>query len=80
MMKTYNNSISQQIYNILSPLIGDIMSQGVLKSQAEKIGISDESVTHSDLPKLSEEIRKGLVMFLGTEKAKLISQRIAEIK
>lgn len=78
-MKTYNNSISQKIYNILSPLIGDIMAQGVLKSQSEKIGATDESIGIAQLPKLSEEIRKGLVLFIGSEKAKTIAQRIAEL-
>jgi hypothetical protein len=78
-MKTYNNSISQNIYNILSPLIGDIMAQGVLKSQSEKIGATDESISVAHLPKLSEEIRKGLVLFLGSDKAKLIAQRITEL-
>ena len=78
-MKTYNNSISQNIYNILSPLIGDIMAQGVLKSQSEKIGVTDESIATAHLPRLSEEIRKGLVLFLGSEKAKMIAQRITEL-
>ncbi len=55
------------------------MAQGVLKSQSEKIGATDESISVAHLPKLSEEIRKGLVLFLGSDKAKLIAQRITEL-
>jgi hypothetical protein len=78
-MKTYINPYSQKIYFILSPLIGDVMSQAVIRTQSQKIGATDESLSQKQIPILAEEIRKGLVLFIGSESAKQVSQKIAEI-
>ncbi len=79
-MKSYNNPYSQKIYAILTPLIGDLMAQGVIRSQAQKLGFTDENVTQNNILPLSEEIKKGLVLFLGSEKASQIAGKIASIK
>jgi hypothetical protein len=78
-MKTYINSYSQKIYTILVPLIGDMMAQAVIKTQSQKVGATDESLAADHIPSLAEEIRKGLVLFLGSEGARQVSQKITQI-
>jgi hypothetical protein len=79
-MKQYNNKYSQQIFTILIPLVGEIMAQGVIKSQSIKIGKNEDSLTSNDMPLMAEAIRKGLILFLGSDVAKQISDKIVVLK
>lgn len=79
-MKVYSNPITQKIHLILTPLIGELMSSGVLKVQTRNLGITEETVTISVLPQLAEGIRHGLVLFLGTDASQRVTQKILELK
>jgi hypothetical protein len=79
-MNSYSNPYARQICDILTPIIGDLMSQGALKSQCSKLGIGEETIRKEHLSPLAEGLRKGLVLFLGTEGAQMISFKIAEIR
>jgi hypothetical protein len=73
-MRTYTNPYSQKIYLIITPLIGDLMAAGVLKTQTQKLGITEEQLTSRHLPQLAEGIRQGLNLFLGNNTQKAILQ------
>jgi hypothetical protein len=75
----YSNYYTQEVYNIVAPLLGDLMTQNVLKIQIKKIGRTEEDLSGSDLPKLAEGIKTGLVIFLGSDAAKNISSKIQNI-
>jgi hypothetical protein len=79
-MKVYSNNLTQKIYLILVPLVGEIMSSGVLKVQTKNLGITEETITQNILPKLSEGIRHGLVLFLGTDASAQVAKKISELK
>lgn len=76
-MSTYNNIYAQQIHKMLTPLIGDTIAQGALRWQCNKLGISEEDLRRDHLVVLAEGIRRGLVMFIGTDEAKRVAERIA---
>ena len=78
-MSSYNNKYAQNIYEILVPLIGDMMTKGTMKTQAGKLGINEESIGPNHLPALAEEMRKGLVAFLGSDAAKTVASKITSI-
>jgi hypothetical protein len=78
-MSSYNNIYAQKIYEVLVPLIGDMMTKGTLKTQSGKLGITEESIAPNHLPALAEEIRKGLVAFLGSDAAKTVASKITSI-
>ncbi|HSA04403.1 MAG TPA: hypothetical protein P5145_02315 [Tenuifilaceae bacterium] len=75
-MTTYSNTYAQQIFNLLSPLVGEFMAKGVLKSQAQKIGRTEETLAKEDLPHLADDISKGLVVFVGTDVAQKVAAKI----
>jgi len=75
-MTTYSNTYAQQIFNLLSPLVGDFMAKGVLKSQVQRLGKTEESITKEDLPRLADDISKGLVVFVGTDVAQKVAAKI----
>ncbi len=75
-MTTYNNTYTQQIFSVLSPLVGEFMAKGVLKSQVQRIGKSEETITKEDLIHLADGISKGLVVFVGTEVAQKVAAKI----
>lgn len=79
-MKVYSNQLTQKIQLILVPLIGELMTTGVLKVQTRNLGITEESITLKVLPQLSEGIRHGLVMFLGTQVSAQVAKKICELK
>ncbi len=74
----YNNMYVQQIYQLLTPLVGEFMAKGIIKSQIQKLGKTDETVDKPDLLVLADDIRKGLVAFIGTDLATKVSQKIKE--
>lgn len=79
-MKVYSNSLTQKIHLILVPLIGELMSSGVLRVQAKNLGISEETIAPKNLPQLAEGIRHGLILFLGNDAAAQVAKKINELK
>jgi len=78
-MNTYTNTYAQKIYDILAPMIGDLMSKSIIKSNTAKLGIKEDSIQQSNLPILAAEMKKGLTIFLGSGAAETIALRIANI-
>jgi hypothetical protein len=78
-MTTYNNHYAQKIYEIISPVLGELMAKGSLRAQCNNLGITEDSIQIKDLPAISEKLRKGLVIFLGTEGSMLIASKITKL-
>lgn len=78
-MIPYTNIYAQKVYEILAPLIGDMMAQGVIKAQSKAIGKSENTLDRVDMSKFAEKIGQGLVVFLGSETASKVCNRIAQI-
>jgi hypothetical protein len=79
-MKIYTNPLTQKIHLILTPLIGEIMSSGVLKVQTRNIGVTEDSLTLKNLPQLADGIKHGLILFIGTDAAARIGKKIEDLK
>jgi hypothetical protein len=75
-MAMYNNQYAQKIYEIISPVVGELMAKGALKSQCNRIGITEEGIKNSDLNPLAENFQKGLIIFLGSDGASQIAAKI----
>ncbi len=78
-MNTYSNTYAQQIYLLLVPLLGDNMARSILKFQSYKLGKKEELLSKNDLEKLANEINNGLIPFLGSDGAGIISKKIIKI-
>ena len=72
----YTNYYAAQIFSILSPLIGELMAKGAIRSQCNKIGITEESIQKQHLATLAAGVRKALTLFVGSEGASQIENRI----
>ncbi len=79
-MNAYTNEYAQKIYNILAPMVGDLMSKSIIKSNTAKLGIKEDSIQLSNLPILAAEMKKGLTVFLGSGAAETVALRIANIQ
>lgn len=75
-MTTYNNIFAQQIFTLLSPLVGEFMAKGIIKSQVQKLGKTEEGITKENLDALATDICKGLVVFVGTDVAQKVAAKI----
>lgn len=78
-MSTYTNHYAEKIFLILSPLVGIVMTKTIIHLQSSKMGINEEQLTREDMSLIAENIRKGLVTFLGSESANLVANKIANI-
>jgi len=78
-MNIYSNIIAQKIYDILSPLVGDVMAKSTLRIQTNNIGCKEDTLQQKDLPKLAEAIRKGLVIFIGSDTASKVADKITQL-
>jgi hypothetical protein len=76
---SYTNALVQKIYTLLEPLIGASMAAAALSVQFKKLGIGEDSLSINHLPALASGIEKGLIVFLGSDSARGISQSIAQI-
>lgn len=78
-MNTYKNIYTRQIYDLIAPLVGDLMSKGALRAQCKRLNIDEESIARENLKEISSGIKLGLTLFLGTEGANSIADRIAKM-
>lgn len=78
-MSIYRNMFAQKIFDILAPIIGELMSKGAIRSQCNRLGITEDSIQKKDLLQISEGIRKAMMLFVGTDGARQISDRINKI-
>jgi hypothetical protein len=78
-MTIYKNQYAQKIHEIISPVLGELMAKGSLRTQCKNLGITEETIQLKDLPALSEKLKKGLVLFLGTEGSTLIASKIVKL-
>ncbi|MGA1845027.1 MAG: hypothetical protein ACMUIS_10745 [bacterium] len=76
---SYTNTLVQKVYSLLEPLIGASMAAAALTVQFKRLGIAEDTLGIKDLPALAAGIEKGLIVFLGSDSARGISQSIAQI-
>ncbi|HEX2977436.1 MAG TPA: hypothetical protein VHO68_16000 [Bacteroidales bacterium] len=78
-MKIYTNPLTQKVHLLLTPLIGEIMSSGVIKVQCRNLGITEDSLSSVNLPQLADGIRHGLVLFVGSDAAARMGKKIENL-
>jgi hypothetical protein len=80
MATIYNNHLAQQIYSILIDYIGETIAKGSIRSQCAKLGINEEAIKVEHLNPIAEGVRRGLVLFIGTEQSMHVYNKITRCK
>lgn len=78
-MIQYKNPLTQKVFLLLMPLTGDFMAQGILKTQFKNLGIEQDALKITDLPKLAEAVKKGLSAFIGAAAAEQVALKIKSL-
>ncbi|NLF41170.1 MAG: hypothetical protein GX587_00575 [Bacteroidales bacterium] len=78
-MVQYKNPLTQKVFQLLMPLTGDFMAQGILKTQFKNMGIDQDTLKITDLPKLAEAVKKGLSAFIGAAAAEQVALKIKNL-
>lgn len=76
MGNVYANRYAAQIFAILSPLIGELMAKGAIRSQCNRLGITEDGIEKQHIPVLAEGVKKAMTVFVGSEGASQIEKRI----
>lgn len=75
-MTTYDNILTQKIYDLIAPYLGDLMAKGAIRSQCKKIGIDENKIQRHDLPVLAQNMAKAMNLFVGAENAERLANKI----
>jgi hypothetical protein len=78
-MISNSNNYFNKMVDILTPYIGYIMSQGAINAQCKRIGILPESITKNDIVSLAEGMQKALTVFVGSDGARTLTDKIQKI-
>ncbi len=78
-MNNMTDSLARRIEIVLTPLLGELMAITTVKLQCSKMGIKPEELGYPDLPTLAKNIERAVIIFLGSDKAKELSQSIVRI-
>lgn len=76
----YKNHLTNQIFDILTMYIGETIARGSIKAQCAKLGILEENIRYEHLSDIADGIRRGLVLFIGTEQAINVANKIGHCR
>jgi hypothetical protein len=74
------NKLTLGLYDLLRPLIGPSMADAVIMIQSRKAGKDQDTIDGTDLPALADLITRSLVVFLGTDGATRIAEKIKNLE
>lgn len=69
-------SVVAQIVQILSPYLGATMAEASARAHCEKLGFVGATLTGEQAEALIGKIASGLAVFVGRDKAALVTQEI----
>lgn len=75
-MTAYENIITQKIYEIIAPYLGDLMAKGAIRSQCKKVGLDETKIQRHDLPVIAQNLAKAMNLFVGAENAQMLANKI----
>jgi hypothetical protein len=73
------NQLLEKTVEILSAYLGAMVAKSSIKLHCKNLGIEPEALDKSSLPRVATEIQKGLTVFVGADKAKVISEQISAL-
>lgn len=73
-------AVYEKLKEILAPILGDIMAESAIWVRCKKLGIDHTVLSGADLPRLAPEIQSSVTVFIGSEKAKAVAERILAIR
>ena len=71
-------SLPEQIARVLTPELGASVADSVARHLCAKHGVLEGPVDEARLGELKETIRRGLVAFVGAERAKVLADQCFE--
>jgi hypothetical protein len=72
-------NLSDKIMELMVPLTGKMMAQSALQLTCSKLGIEAADIDETNLKAISEQMGKGLALFVGKEKAQELSESIQKL-
>jgi hypothetical protein len=79
-MKEYSNLYTRHVYELLVPLVGELVTQGILSKLADKLKKTEDTFTSADGPFIAESVKKGIAIFIGSGAAEKVAGQILSLK
>ena len=74
------NRFSEQIEQILAPVVGDFMAKMAVKAQCKSLGITPDNITIAHLPDLAQKIGDAMAFMGKREQSESIVGRIQGLR
>ncbi len=74
------NRLFVETMNILSSYMGEIVAKSSLILHCSRLGIDPENLDKAKLQSIAAEMRKGLAIFVGVDKAETIAGKIGALE
>ncbi|MHB1018029.1 MAG: hypothetical protein ACYC2X_09120 [Coriobacteriia bacterium] len=73
------NVLSQQIEQVLSPLVGQVLARAAIDLESRRMGKDSETITYGDVAELSDHLSKQLTPFVGAEIAQAAARQVRNL-
>jgi hypothetical protein len=74
------NQLLNKTMEILSSYLGDMVAKSSIKLHCGRLGIAPEALDKAMMPSMAAEMLKGLSIFVGAEKAKVIAEQLSTLE
>jgi hypothetical protein len=73
------NNYYIKIVDVLTPYIGYVMAQGAVNAQCKRNNILPEEITKKDITLLANGMQRALNVFVGSDGARTLTDKIQKI-
>lgn len=74
-----DNALIIKILEIITPVCGELMARSTISVHCEKTGIRPENLSAQHLPLLAQRIQALLQIFVGSDKAREIADKVGKL-
>lgn len=74
------NALVDRMVEILSGEIGNIVARASIAMYLKQDGIDVDAVRIEHLPRLAEQLKPGLCVFVGASRAAILTEKIKDLK
>jgi hypothetical protein len=73
------NALATRVEEVLRPVIGSVLASVSVDVESKRIGRTPDTLEHSDLNKMSQNLVSALNLVVGRELAEAAAQRVREL-
>ena len=74
------NALASRVEEVLRPVIGSVLASVSVDVESKRLGRTPDTLEHSDLNKMSQNLVSALNLVVGRELAEAAAQKVRELQ